>query len=279
MAQNLQLLRRRIKTSKNIAQIAKAMEMISASKIKRAQDAVQSNKPYAQRILELTTKISSNNNSSFTHPYIEKNESPVSLIIAFSPDRGLCGALNTNLSKLYLQIPKDAVIIAHGRRAAQFMIKIGITPIAVFESGTTLPSYQRVYEIIELVNEYFLTKKVGSVDVIYSDFVSFFTQTPVRKTLLPLEIPQSDSGPLSKYTFEPDPQQLLSELLPYYLETNIYSILLEAYTSEQAARMLAMQNAKNNAIDIAEFLTLSYNKSRQEKITNEILDLNSGQLL
>lgn len=277
MAQNLQLLRRRIKTSKNIAQIAKAMEMISASKIKKAQEAVQNNKPYAQKILDFTTRLSNNSEKSFTHPYLTPNQSDKKLIIAFSPDRGLCGALNTNLAKAFLQIPKDAYVIVNGKRASQFIAKIGITPIAVFDSGTTLPGYQRVYELVEMINEYFLTKKVGSVDVIYADFESFFTQTPTQKTVLPLQIPEGDIPP-SSYIYEPNPELLLAEILPYYLEINLFSILLESYTSEQAARMLAMQNAKNNALDIAEFLTLSYNKFRQEKITNEILDLNSSQL-
>jgi F-type H+-transporting ATPase subunit gamma len=254
------------------------MEMISASKIKRAQEAVQNNKPYAQKILDFTTRLSQNSEKTFTHPYLTKNPSDQKLIIVFSPDRGLCGALNTNLAKAFLQIPKDAKVIVNGKRAAQFIAKMGITPIAVFDSGTTLPGYQRVYELVELINEHFLTKKVGSVDVIYSDFVSFFTQTPTQKTVLPLQLPQGDVPP-SSYIYEPNPELLLAEILPYYLEINLFSILLESYTSEQAARMLAMQNAKNNALDIAEFLTLSYNKFRQEKITNEILDLNSSQLL
>ena len=278
MAQNLQLLRRRIKTSKNIAQIAKAMEMISASKIKKAQEAVQNNKPYAQRILDFTTRVSRNTEQKISHPYLETNESEKKLIIAFSPDRGLCGGLNTSLSKLFLQIPQDDYVITNGKRAGQFISKIGIQPVAAFDSGTTLPSYERVYQLVELINEYYLTKKVSKVEVIYPDFVSFFTQTPTQKTILPLQIPSGESTSLSSYIFESNAEKLLLELLPYYLEINIYSILLEAYTSEQAARMMAMQNAKNNALDIAEFLTLSYNKSRQEKITNEILDLNSGQL-
>lgn len=278
MAQNLQLLRRRIKTSKNIAQIAKAMEMISASKIKKAQEAVQNNKPYAQRILDFTTRVSRNTEQKISHPYLETNESEKKLIIAFSPDRGLCGGLNTSLSKLFLQIPQDDYVITNGKRAGQFISKTGIQPVAAFDSGTTLPSYERVYQLVELINEYYLTKKVSKVEVIYPDFISFFTQTPTQKTILPLEIPSGESTSLSSYIFEPNAEKLLLELLPYYLEINIYSILLEAYTSEQAARMMAMQNAKNNALDIAEFLTLSYNKSRQEKITNEILDLNSGQL-
>jgi len=277
MAQNLQLLRRRIKTSKNIAQIAKAMEMISASKIKKAQEAVQNNKPYAQKILDFTTRLSQSSEKTFTHPYLTQNPSEKKLFIIFSPDRGLCGALNTSLAKAFLQIPHDALVVVNGKRAAQFIAKMGITPIATFDSGTTLPNYQRVYEVIELINEYFLTKKVSSVEVIYPDFVSFFTQTPTQKTILPLQLPEGEVSP-SSYIYEPNAEELLKELLPYYLEINIFSILLESFTSEQAARMLAMQNAKNNALDIAEFLTLSYNKFRQEKITNEILDLNSSQL-
>lgn len=277
MAQNLQLLRRRIKTSKNIAQIAKAMEMISASKIKKAQEAVQNNKPYAQKILDFTTRLSQNSEKTFTHPYLTSNNSTEKLFVIFSPDRGLCGALNTNLAKAFMQIPNDAHVIVNGKRAGQFIAKMGITPVAAFDSGTTLPGYQRVYEIVELINEYFLTKKVGSVEVIYADFESFFTQTPTQKTILPLQLPEGDV-PASSYIYEPTPELLLAEILPYYLEINLFSILLESYTSEQAARMLAMQNAKNNALDIAEFLTLSYNKFRQEKITNEILDLNSSQL-
>lgn len=277
MAQNLQLLRRRIKTSKNIAQIAKAMEMISASKIKKAQEAVQNNKPYAQKILDFTTRLSQNSEKTFTHPYLTRNTADKKLFIVFSPDRGLCGALNTNLAKAFLQIPKDAYVVVNGKRAGQFMMRMGINPVAVFDSGTTLPGYQRVYELVELVNEYFLTKKVESVEVIYPDFVSFFTQTPTIRTILPLQLPEGEVAP-SSYIYEPTAEVLLADILPYYLEINLFSILLESFTSEQAARMLAMQNAKNNALDIAEFLTLSYNKFRQEKITNEILDLNSSQL-
>ena len=194
MAQNLQLLRRRIKTSKNIAQIAKAMEMISASKIKKAQEAVQNNKPYAQRILDFTTRVSRNTEQKISHPYLETNESEKKLIIAFSPDRGLCGGLNTSLSKLFLQIPQDDYVITNGKRAGQFISKTGIQPVAAFDSGTTLPSYERVYQLVELINEYYLTKKVSKVEVIYPDFVSFFTQTPTQKTILPLQIPALIAG-------------------------------------------------------------------------------------
>ncbi len=134
MAQNLQLLRRRIKTSKNIAQIAKAMEMISASKIKKAQEAVQNNKPYAQRILDFTTRVSKNTEQKISHPYLETNESEKKLIIAFSPDRGLCGGLNTSLSKLFLQIPQDDFVITNGKRAGQFgyFWKVRYVDIAIY---------------------------------------------------------------------------------------------------------------------------------------------------
>jgi len=276
MAQNLQLLRRRIKTSKNIAQIAKAMEMISASKIKKAQEAVQNNKPYAQRILDFTTRVSRNTEQKISHPYLETNESEKKLIIAFSPDRGLCGGLNTSLSKLFLQIPQDDYVITNGKRAGQFISKTGIQPVAAFDSGTTLPSYERVYQLVELINEYYLTKKVSKVEVIYPDFVSFFTQTSTQKTILPLEIPSGESTSLSSYIFEPNAVDILKVLIPKQYRIHFWKVLLESNAAEQAARMTAMETATKNASDLLSELELSYNQARQAAITKEILEIVGG---
>lgn len=278
MAENLQLLKRRIKTAKNIAQIAKAMEMISASKIKKAQDAVTNNKPYSERIRELTERIALNVDfKKFSHPYLRLNSSDKKLLIVLSPDKGLCGSLNTNIYKRLLEVDtKNTSVITIGRRASLFLSKIGIEPLESLDAGSTLPSYSRVYYLVDLIHREYMQEKVSYVEILYPEFLSVFSQETTVKQLLPLSIPETDEGKLP-YIFEPVAKELLSELLPYYLETSIYSVLLEAYTSEQAARMIAMQNAKNNAFDIADSLTLSYNKSRQEKITNEILDLNNAQ--
>lgn len=278
MAQNLQILLRRKKTAQNIAQIARAMEMVSASKIKKAQSEVVANKPYADRITKLTSSIIRHvDPSQFTHPYILGNEAEKNLVLVVSPDKGLCGSLNTNLFKKILEVDnKNLKLIATGRKASMFSKRIEGELIAEFNIGTTLPPYRTVYQLIEIINNEYIGGHVSSFKILYTEFASIFTQAPVLKSILPIEMPSEELAPLP-YIFEPKIQDLLSELLPYYLEVILYNCLIEAYTSEQAARMVAMQNAKNNALDIADYLTLIYNKSRQERITNELLTL-SGRV-
>lgn len=281
MAQNLQLLKRRIKTSKNIAQIAKALEMIAASKIKRAQTASQNNKPYADRITEVTGKIASAvNRKTFTHPYLTEKEGET-LMIAISPDRGLCGSLNTNLYKKLIEQDNSKIkLVTVGKKAGLFASKLSFDLLASYPMGTKLPDYSLVYELKTLIDEQIDKNGVTKVEILYADFVSYFSQIPTVKTLLPLTIEAVDGIDENESSiFEPGKEEMLSELLPYYLEVQIYNSLIQAFTSEQAAQMVAMQNAKNNAFDIAEYLNLVYNKSRQERITNEILDLaNSAQI-
>lgn len=279
MAQNLQLLKRRIKTSKNIAQIAKALEMIAASKIKRAQTASQNNKPYADRITQFTSSIyHSLGDNTFTHPYLpnfksdEKKEERT-LLIAISPDRGLCGSLNTNLYKKIMEIEgKKMKIVTIGKKIGLFSSKLDYELIASFPMGSTLPDYSMVYQIKNIIDEE-LSSDITKVNIMYADFESYFTQIPTIKLLLPLSVELTSQENEDISLFEPGKTDLLTSLLPYYLEVQIYNSLLQAFTSEQAAQMVAMQNAKNNAYDIAEYLNLVYNKSRQERITNEILDL------
>lgn len=283
MAQNLQLLKRRIKTSQNIAQISKAMEMISASKIKRAQTQASNNKPYTERISSMVDRVVRNaDTEKFIHPYITSNDSPTTLVIAISPDRGLCGSLNTNLFKKTQELENEKVkIVTVGKKIGHYSARFNFELLASYPMGNTLPDYSLVFQLKKLIDEGLENKEFSKVNLLYADFVSLFTQTPTIKTLLPFsmeqlgELPDDDENSL----FEPGQEQLLTELLPYYLEVQLYNALLQAYTSEQAARMMAMQNAKKNAFDIADYLTLVYNKSRQERITNEILDLaNSKQL-
>lgn len=276
MAQNLQLLKRRIRTSKNIAQIAKAMEMISASKIKRAQKTVESNKPYHERITDLTGTILGHANlSKFKHPFIQQNKSEKSLMFVISPDKGLCGSLNTNLAKVILeQDNKNMKYVSIGKKAQNFASRLDGEYLTGFNLGTTLPDYSLVFRLIEIINEEYVSGKVGSIKILYTQFNSIFAQEPIIKTILPIEV-KTEKGELP-FIFEPKTEEILVDLLPYYVEVVLYSCLIEAYTSEQAARMIAMGNAKNNALDIADYLTLSYNKSRQERITNELLSLSNN---
>lgn len=282
MAQNLQLLKRRINTSKNIAQIGKAMEMISASKIKRAQNSVLNNKPYAERITELTqTLLLQPDLKNFTHPFIQSNDSENRLLIIISPDRGLCGSLNTNLFKKIIELDnKNLKMVTLGKRAERFCLRLEGELLASFPIGTSLPPYSVVYDLIEIIEQEFSTKKASEVSLLYSQFNSVFSQSPVVKKILPIEKPTAEAEIEElPYIFEPKVSELLAGLLPFYLEVSLYTSILEAYTSEQAARMVAMQNAKNNALDIADALTLEYNKSRQERITNEILDIANNSVI
>jgi len=281
MAENLQLLKRRIRTAKNISQIAKAMEMIAASKIKRAQTAVSMNKPYAEKIIEHTNHLLSySKNYKHTHPYLQQFDTNRKLLIVISPDKGLCGGLVTNLlKKVFEYDSNEYYIITYGRKVERIAHKLKAELIASFPMGGTIPSFSSVYPLRDLIHEYYNTGKVSSVEIIYSEFESFFTQLPTHKKVLPITPPTTqETHDTSEYLFEPSQEVLLNALLPYYVEITLYSTLLESYTSEQAARMVAMQNAKNNARDIADALTLLYNKSRQERITNELLDLTNGQV-
>lgn len=278
MAENLQLLKRRIKTAKNVSQIAKAMEMMSASKIKRAQTTVENNKPYATRLETLTGRLVKNTDrAKFHHPYIDGNASSEKLLIVISPDRGLCGSLNTNLFKaLAAQEDKNTTLITIGKKVERFATTMDFNFLAAFPMGTTIPKFEAVYEIMKLINELYNTATVGKVEILYTEFVSFFQQSPKTVKILPIETENLSAEDDLYHLFEPKPAELLETLLPQYLEAAIYSALLEAYTSEQVARMIAMQNAKNNANEIATYLTLVYNKNRQERITNEILDLSNN---
>jgi len=285
MAQNLQLLKRRIRTSKNIAQIAKALEMIAASKIKKAQAASQNNKPYADRITITTSKVlHSLKDTPFTHPYLvqadesaQKKHQNKKLIIAISPDRGLCGSLNTNLYKKLMEIDdSNTKIVTIGKKVGLFASKLSCELLFSYPMGTTLPDYSLVYQLKDIIDNELKKGEISSVGILYADFVSYFTQTPSVKQLLPLEFETEEKDLGDTSLFEPGRVELLEELLPYYLQVQLYNSLLQAFTSEQAAQMVAMQNAKNNAFDIAEYLNLVYNKSRQERITNEILDLSNS---
>ena len=283
MAQNLQLLKRRIKTSKNIAQIAKALEMIAASKIKKAQKAANGNRPYAERVSQVTEGIlSSIDRKKFSHPYLTESKNPKTLLIAISPDRGLCGSLNTNLYKKLMEVDSaDIKVVTVGKKIGLFASKLKCELLSSYPMGSTLPDFSLVYQLKTLVDEEYSSGNVGNVQILYAESTSLFIQTPIVKTLLPFtfEINNDDARTNDTSIFEPDKEAILQDLLPYYLEIQLFNALLQAFTSEQAAQMIAMQNAKNNAFDIAEYLNLVYNKSRQERITNEILDLsNSSQI-
>lgn len=269
-------LRRRIKTAQNISKTTRAMQMIAASKLKKAQEAVIASRPYVQKITEVAESITfSQSSGENVHPYIQTANREKTLYIVIGPDKGLCGALITNLVREYLKYGSDnnSLFITVGKKLEGPVSSTSKNLLASFQFGTTLPSFDKVYAMIEIIDEYFLNKRVGTVKILTSHFNSVFSQVPTIIDLLPVRL----EGKTSSFKLiEPNPKELLPALLRRYVEMVIFQQLLELYASFQAAQMLAMQNATDNAKDIVGDLTLLYNKARQEKITKEILDISSA---
>jgi len=272
---NLLQLKRRIRAATNVSKTTRAMQMIAVSKLKKAQDATLSGRPYVEKLSMITQNVSRNLGETFTHPHMQKNQINKKLVLVASPDKGLCGGLVTNLIREIASFDsqnKDSVYLSVGKKIETFVGSLNKELVASFKFGTTLPSFDIVLPIAKIINEYFLNSKVGSVKIIYTSFLSVFSQKPNIANLLPIEFPK-DTISNSFTLFEPIPQKLLPPLLNHFLEMKIYQTLLESFASEQGARMVAMQNATDNALEIAQDLQLEYNKGRQEKITNEILDI------
>jgi len=257
------------------------MQMIAASKLKRAQDAAVSSKPYVEKLDILSKNIAQKVDTDSIHEYMKKNDKINSkLLIVISPDKGLCGGLVTNLIReVFRYNPSGKVYyIAIGKKAENSLSLLNNEIVASFPFGISLPQFDFVYPIAKVVNEYFLNKKVSEVKILSTRFSGVFTQIPKLSDVLPVKLEVEEKNGKSVTLFEPSAQELLPDLLQHYLEMVIYQSLLESYASEQAARMIAMKNATDNALDIISELRLEYNKTRQERITNELLDIVGGQL-
>ena len=278
MPENLRTLKGRIRTAKNIAQLAKTLEMVSVSKIRRARALAETVRPYAERITVLTENaMASLAPEEKRHPYLRAPDAPLRLILAIGPDKGLCGPLTGNLVRRLVEAVDDTtLLITVGRKLETPGVRLaGPRLIASFSMGARLPQYSLVFELVRVINEQILAGKAASLDVLYGRFVSYFSQVPTFQRLLPLSPAPTASRPED---FEPGSAELLAALLPHFLEVRLFDAVMQAFSAEHAARMVAMQNAKANALDIAESYTLLYNKTRQERITSEILDLaNKGK--
>ena len=279
MPENLRVLKGRIRTAKNIAQLAKTLEMVSVSKIRRARGLADTVRPYAERITALTTAaLGSLDPEQRAHPYISAPKGARRILLAIGPDKGLCGPLAGNLvRKLAENLDESTLLITVGKRMERPGARlVGDRLVASFMMGARLPQYSLVFDLVRVINEQILTGKAFALDVLYGRFLSFFTQAPTVERVLPL----ADAGgaPSGTTVFEPGGAALLDALLPHFLEVRLFDAVVQAFSAEHAARMVAMQNAKTNALEIADTFTLLYNKTRQERITGEILDLaNKGK--
>lgn len=274
-------LKRRIQAAQNVSKTTKAMQMISASKLKKAQEAALSTRPYVAGLNALTKNIVGVvDREAFDHPYIQNRQlSGKSLFLILAPDKGLCGALISNLLREYLMYYKEnkenSYYIPVGKKIEGSVARLSENVVATFRFGSILPSYDIIFPIMKIVDEYYLSGKVDRVKVLYTDFRSFFSQIPTIETLLPVALPTEDGVEKTKsnYTFEPSAPEILPDLIRHHIEMKLYHFFLESFVSEQASRMIAMQNATDSALDIIDYLRLEYNKTRQAKITSELLDI------
>ncbi len=271
------LLQRRIKTAQNVSKTTRAMQMIAASKLKKAQDAALSSRPYVEKLLQITGNLTKHIDKSALPAYMKPAKANgKTLYVVISPDKGLCGGLVTNLAKeLLKQSTATDSFLTIGKKIESPVAHMTKNVIASFPFGNTLPTYDVVYAIAKIIDEQFISGKVDNVVLVSTHFVNIFIQKPQITALLPIvpaeteQVNKADAFQL----FEPNLESILPDLLKRYMEMAIYQEIIESYLAEQSARMISMQNATNNARDIIEDLKLEYNKTRQAKITSEILDI------
>ena len=279
--------RKKIKSAKNIAKITKAMQMVAASKMKRAQESALKSKVYTTELMNLSSILTSQIDES-VHPLLRKTLLEKDLILIIAPEKGLCGSLVTNVSRKLLEITgvKDmskADFIVVGKKAKYVVNRLSGNIISEFSIGVSQPKYEIVPPIARLIEGKFIDGDVGRVICLYTEFYTTINQEPLYKILLPLNLAGGDilerttEISLTDYIkFEPSADIICNEFLSMFLETEIYQLLLESFASEQSARMVAMKNATDNAKSLISQLTLEYNKKRQEIITSEIIDIGNA---
>ncbi|RLB16285.1 MAG: ATP synthase F1 subunit gamma [Deltaproteobacteria bacterium] len=275
------ILRRRIQTVENTAKICKAMEMIATAKMKRAQDQARAGRPYAEKISEVIADLAIHPQvGEDAQPLLQNRETRKIAIVHFTTDRGLCGGLNANLNRVIGTFISEQIVpvtvITIGRKGRNFMLRAGQTIRAEFTGINDRPSLQDTLPISRVVIDDYSSGEVDLVYLTYPRFVSTMVQQPTMEVLLPIEPVDLPSGERGEYIYEPEPGIVLNELLPRFVEMQVYHAALELIASEQSARMVAMRSASDNAREVIEDLTLTLNKARQETITNEICDISGG---
>jgi F-type H+-transporting ATPase subunit gamma len=273
-------IRRRIGSVKNIKQITRAMQFVAASKLKRAQDATLASRPYSEKLDEVLADLAAVLGGE-DHPLLAENPVGKRLIVLITTDRPLSGPLNTNIVRFVardiIDNPGDLAVVTVGRKGRDAMRRTGVPLEAHFATFGDRPSFSDVLPLARLVTDDFLAGTYGSVDVVYSRFVSTLVQRPEKLTILPIQPTADTEGiPGNQFIFEPSASHVLERLLPRFVATRLYQAVLEAKASEESSRMVAMKNATENAEDLIEDLTLSYNKVRQSNITREMIEIASG---
>ena len=276
-------IRGRIRSVKNISQITRAMEMVSASKMRRAQQRVVATRPYTARIgtvIGNLAGLAGTADGDERFPLLDQRPIARVAIILVTPDKGLCGSLNTNVIRratryILSEAGVPVEVITVGKKGRDFMVRYRRDVVAEFTAIGDYPTLDQIAPIAQVAVDDFVSGKVDAVFLIYTRFISTLNQRPELQQLLPVRPPQ-DATPLTDVIFEPSPGAVLNALLPRYVDQQVYRAVLESIASEHSARMVAMRNATDNARDLVSELTLSYNKARQAQITREVSEISAG---
>lgn len=290
---SLREIRQRIKGTKNMAKITQAMQMVASSKMRRAQDRVEEARPYTEQLRALASRLANASGDDLQNELALLKQRPVRNIgiILITPDRGLCGALPSNINRyaaLTIQQQQEKLIeqghhpgvsyVGVGRKGRDFIIRTQQNLIAEFINYGDRPAMNDASAIAQVAVDAFLKGEVDVVYLVYAKFINTVTQQPTAVQLLPVQPPteQDQSSTHTDYIYEPSPGEIFQALLPRYIDVQVYQTLLEAVASEQSARMVAMKNATDNANELVQDLTLTYNKARQAAITTQILEVVAG---
>ncbi len=278
-------IRRRIRSVKNMSQITRAMEMVAASKMRRAQDRVTSGRPYSERLREVLGDLASlqlDGDDLKKFPLLEQREVKRTMVILITPDRGLAGSLTTNILRRATQYIRNEapggnpMVLAVGKKGRDFAARTGQDLIAEFIQIGDRPTLDDVRPIAQVAIHEFLEGRVDAVHILYPQFINTLTQRPEVLQLLPITQPEGSSERAADYIFEPSSDDVLNQLLPRYVEVNLYQAVLENVASFYSAQMVAMRNATDNAKELSDDLSLAYNKARQAQITNEVAEIAAG---
>jgi len=274
-------IRRRIRSIKSTEKITKAMEMVAASKMRRAQQRVIAARPYAERMRDVLADLAARVGAldEAPHPLLEQRPVNRLAIVLVTGDRGLCGGFNGNMNRraasfmLEQEVPVSLVTV--GRRGRDFMVRYGRDLRAEFSGLGDYPNLIDTLPISRVVIDDYVDGTVDKVYLAYTQFVNTMVQRPTIRQLLPIEPAEAGPNPI-EYIYEPSPQAVLSDLLPRFVEMQVYHAILESLASFHSAQMVAMRSATDNARDMIQQLTLTYNKARQEMITKELLEIAGG---
>ncbi len=278
---NIRLVRRRIKGIQSTAKISRAMEMIATLKMRRAQERGVAGRPYSEKIHQVIADLAAlPGEGEALHPLLQRRAVNKIAIIHITPDRGLCGGLNASLNRkaasFILGQGTVVTLITVGRKGRDFMSRYGRDIRAEFTGIGDRPSLLDTMPISRIIIDDYTNGLVDMVYLVYAQFVSTMVQKPLMQQILPVEPAAIPGAQNVDYIYEPGPGVVLGELLPRFVEMQVYHAILESIASEQSARMVAMRNATDNANELIEELTLMYNKARQESITKELLDITGG---